>query len=305
MSFLKLIRLPNLGIVVLTQYLLYYLVIRKVIVSAGITPVLNDVQLGLLAFITVLITASGYIFNDIIDLEIDQRNKPHKVMLGKKVSLQTASWSAGFMLLVGFLLSFYLAMSLQRLPYLSIFPIAVFGLLLYNLWLKGLPLLGNSLVALYCAGVAGILWLAEKPALDLLKTKQPEGYQLAWAMVLWYMLFAFFTNFIREMVKDFEDKKGDQRAGLRTMPIAWGELTARWLIGIFSFILLFIVGYYGWKFGAVFQKNILAYLCLAILLPLLVSVGLSIRANGPGAWHTVSQLWKGIMVLGLLLLLFF
>ena len=305
MSFLKLIRLPNLGIVILTQYLLYYLIIRRVLGNADINPILSDLHFGLLVFVTVLITASGYIFNDIIDFKADHLNKPQRVMLGRKVPFQIAYWAAGFMLLIGFLLSFFLAMSVDRLPYLSIFPVAVIGLLFYNLKWKGTPLLGNFTIALYCAGVAGILWLAEEPALSQLSIQQTAEYSLAWTMFAWYMLFAFFSTLIREIVKDLEDENGDRSTGLNTTPIAWGTPAAKMIATGFSLLLFVVLIYYGWTFHNLFEKSMPAYLCFGILLPLSLSGFLLLRAKKQAAYHRVSQLWKGIMVLGLLMLLLF
>lgn len=305
MSFLKLIRYPNLAIVVLTQYLLYYLLIRRVLRNAEISPVLDDLQFGLLVFITVLITASGYIFNDIIDFKSDQLNKPDRVMLGKKVPFQIAYWSSGFMLLIGFLLSFYLAMALDRQPYLLIYPIAVMGLLAYNLRWKGLPLIGNLTIAIYCAGVAGILWLAEEPSLNRLLDKEAEAYQLVGTIFIWYMLFAFFSTLIREVVKDMEDVEGDRIANLKTMPIAWGARLSKAIALCFSLLLFGTLVYYGWTFNQVFEKDLLAYLCFGILLPLSLAIYWLIQSKQSSHFHRLSQLWKGIMVLGLLMLLLF
>ncbi len=305
MSFFRLIRLPNLVIVVLTQYLLYYFVIRRVLKASDISALLDDVHMGLLSLITVLITASGYIFNDIVDLKVDQINKPQKVVLVKKIPLQIAYWSAGFMLLVGFLISFYLAMKLDRLPYLFLFPLAVMGLLGYNLRWKATPLIGNIIIACYCAGVAGILWIAEKPALDDLFLANPHSYRLSLSLVVWYMIFAFFSTLIREIVKDLEDRNGDQELGLNTMPVAWGLKRSKLLVYIFSILLFLILGYFAWTFDNIFGKSTLAYLCFGIILPIAIAAILLIRSKNSLDFNRLSQLWKGIMVLGLLLLLFF
>jgi 4-hydroxybenzoate polyprenyltransferase len=305
MSFFKLIRLPNLGIVVLTQCLLYYWIIRQVLKDANIAPTLDHLQFGLFVLVTTLITASSYIFNDIIDFKADQLNKPQKVMLGQKVSFQIAYWSSGVMLLIGFLVSFYLAMSLGRLPYLSIFPAAVIGLLFYNVKWKGIPLVGNFTIALYCAGVAAILWVAEAPALNQLYIQDASAYQLAWTVFFWYMLFAFFSTMIREIIKDLQDIKGDEQAGLKTMPIAWGKRTAKAMALLFSLLFFVILAFFGWQFHTVFGRNMLAYLCFGILLPVGFSAIWVIRSDKARSFYQLSQFWKGIMVLGLLMLLFY
>jgi 4-hydroxybenzoate polyprenyltransferase len=276
-----------------------------VLKDADIDPTLDHLKFSLFVLVTLLITASSYIFNDIIDFEPDQLNKPQKVMLGQKVSFQIAYWSSGVMLLIGFLVSFYLAMSLGRLPYLLIFPAAVIGLLFYNLKWKGIPLLGNLTIALYCAGVAGILWIAEAPALNQLNNQDANAYQLAWTVFFWYMLFAFFSTLIREIIKDLEDVKGDEKAGLKTMPIAWGQRTAKGMALLFSLVFFVILLLFGRQFQAEFERNMLAYLCFGILLPVGLSAIWVLRANRAVGFHQLSQLWKGIMVLGLLMLLLY
>ncbi len=305
MSFFKLIRLPNLGIVVLTQYLLYYLIIRQALGNANIDPVLSDLRFGLFVLVTVLLTASGYVFNDIVDHKVDQINKPAKVVLGNKMPFQIAYWAAGLMLLIGFLVSFFLAMSLERLPYLSIYPVAVIGLLVYNLKWKGRPLIGNITIAVYCSGVAGILWLAEEPALKNLYQQDQNTYQLAWTVFFWYMLFAFFSTLIREIVKDMEDAEGDKKAGLKTAPILWGQRTTKGIVLLITSVFFVILAFFGWQFQEVFEQSMLAYLCFGILLPIVLSAVWLLRISQAKGFYQISQLWKGIMILGLLMLFFY
>ena len=63
--FLKLIRIQNLIILLLAQVLFYYFSYEN----------FGDIKLYLLLAITFLITAAGYIINDIFDVESDKINK--------------------------------------------------------------------------------------------------------------------------------------------------------------------------------------------------------------------------------------
>ena len=65
------IRFPNLLIVALTQYLLYHLLLLPNFQKAGISPTLDPFHFFLLVLITVLIAASGYVINDLIDYKKD------------------------------------------------------------------------------------------------------------------------------------------------------------------------------------------------------------------------------------------
>ena len=109
MAFFRLIRLPNLVIVALTQYLLNYQILQPALVREGITPVLDFEHFSVFVLVTVLITAGGYIINDISDFRIDMLNKPDRVIVHKIISIQTAYWLYFVVNLIGFILSLFLA----------------------------------------------------------------------------------------------------------------------------------------------------------------------------------------------------
>ncbi len=112
-------------------------------------------------------------------------------------------------------------------------------------------------------------------------------------------------DIIRELIKDLEDQEGDRYAGLRTAPLIWGQRITKRLAFAFSILLFGIIAFYGWKFGQIFDRDILAYLLMGILLPVSLVIIWQIKAKSKKGFHQSSQIWKGIMVLGLLLLLFF
>jgi 4-hydroxybenzoate polyprenyltransferase len=53
-----------------------------------------------------------------------------------------------------------------------------------------------------------------------------------------FCLFAFISNFIRELVKDMEDMRGDRQHYCRTFPIAYGIPASRHLINGAGILLL-------------------------------------------------------------------
>ena len=88
----RLIRLPNLVIVALTQYLLYYFVFHPQLVAAGTRS-----ENGLTTFfdfvvVTLMLSAGGYVINDVMDLKADEVNKPEKLVISRYISRRTALW---------------------------------------------------------------------------------------------------------------------------------------------------------------------------------------------------------------------
>ena len=76
MPLLKLIRLPNLVIVAITQLLLYYFLLRPSLLNEGIAMSLPPVEFLYFIVTTLLINAAGFIINDILDYEPDMMIDP-------------------------------------------------------------------------------------------------------------------------------------------------------------------------------------------------------------------------------------
>ena len=304
MALFRLVRLPNLIIVLLTQYLLFYRLLRPAMLSSGIQPVLDDLNFALFALVTTGITAWGYVVNDLLDPKTDLIHRPEKVILERKHSFQTAYWIAGALFLLCFFASFYLAFSLGRLPLLGIYPAAIMGLFAYNAYFKRKFLTGNFLIALYCAGAAAVLWLAELPALSELGVKAPVTALKVRSIFLWFTAFAFLITMFREIIKDIEDVKGDRIAGCRTAPVVVGENGARQLATFFGLLLLLFLVLHGYYYHPQFGNAVMVYLTVAVALPLVVALIALQGAGNERAYHRISQLVKMIMLSGILLLLF-
>ena len=96
-NFFKLVRIQNLIILILAQYMFYYSVYEN----------FGDIKLYLLLLITFLITASGYIINDIFDVESDEINKP-EVIIGNHIPARIAIFWYYSLNIISVLLSCYL-----------------------------------------------------------------------------------------------------------------------------------------------------------------------------------------------------
>ncbi|MEM8528815.1 MAG: geranylgeranylglycerol-phosphate geranylgeranyltransferase [Bacteroidota bacterium] len=300
--FLQLIRFPNLLIVALTQALIYFIVFFPNFRAIGVSPDLNVFHLGLLIFSTICIAAGGYIINDILDLEIDQINKPEKTIIGNQISIKRASQLYGLSILIGFIISLYLAIKTNNLPLLSLYPIAVFLLYLYSKYFKKSVLVGNIIVSLFCAFVAGIIWVAERNTFLILQQKNEEAADHL-QFVLWiYLGFAFLATMFREIVKDLEDQEGDRIGNCRTLPIVAGTSTAKIIAFLFGIALFVMLAYLFQTLITLDRKLALLFLMLTLFSPLLYSFHLLRKAKLPNDFHRISQLAKIMMLMGLILL---
>src|SRR5690606_29561780 len=135
----------------------------------------------------------------------------------------------------------------------------------YSTYFKQRVLIGNVIVSIFCAFVAGIVWFAERHTFAEL---QQQDVPLAWHVQLvlsFYLSFAFLSTMFREIIKDMEDVKGDDTLHCRTLPIVFGIRRAKWVAAFFGFVLLLGLFYLSallWTYSQLFQ---LAFMTLGII----------------------------------------
>ncbi|MEM9820644.1 MAG: geranylgeranylglycerol-phosphate geranylgeranyltransferase [Bacteroidota bacterium] len=303
MNLLKLIRWPNLIIVGLTQSLLFYCLLVPAFQQTGLSTLLDFPHFLLLIFSTILIAAGGYIINDILDYPIDMINKPEKVIVEQKIPLKSA-WNLYYgTIILGLVISLYLANHVNNLPLVLIFPTAVFLLWQYSKNWKKQVLIGNLTVALFCAMVAGIVWFAERHSFGQLWLQHPEvAYPYAQVFIA-YLLFAFLSTLFREVVKDAEDVLGDELSSCRTLPVVYGIKKTKMVAGTFGIVLLLSLVYWAYQQFSSSHYWEVAYLVFAIIVPTKLALFLLDQAKSKANFHQLSQLAKYIMLSGLLYLI--
>ena len=219
-------------------------------------------SLAVAVLATTLATGGGNAINDYFDREIDAINRPERPLPRGAVSPRGALWfsAALFAVAVG---------STLLLPLLAI-AIAVVNLLAliaYTELFKGLPGVGNALVAY----LTGSTFLYGGAAV---------GGDLTTVSVLFVL--AATATMAREIVKDIEDIDGDREEGLRTLPIAFGEPVALGTAAAFVSIAVLVspVPYLRGTFGAAY---------LVVLVPTLV--GLAAGTYRSVADPSTGQAW--------------
>lgn len=303
-AFFKLIRLPNLVIVGLTQYLIFEQLFLNNYQILNMSPRLEGFLAPLLFLSTLFITAGGYIINDIFDQRIDAINKPEKRIVGREISSQVAIWLYVLFSMLAFFLFFYICLKGKFMPYFFIYPGILFLLVAYSYRLKKLPLVGNLLIAFLCAAVPGLIWLFEWESFLEIQATAPALARRISGTMIWYMSFAFLGTLYRELVKDIEDQKGDAQVGRRTIAVLYGESRARVLAflfgGLLSVLLLIQFLYLNNYFG----RPLLIFALLGVFVPLGISFQRLASAKNKRQYWITSQIIKLILLNGVLLLFF-
>ena len=290
LQLIKAIRPINLLVITLTFYVLHTLGIN----SLEINPVPYKISLKFVTISTLLIAAAGYLINDYYDKETDLINKDNKQNTLSKRALLT-----GYIILnsTALILSFTFAFS----NYIFwIFPSSIILLWLYSYRLKGLPFIGNIVVAILSATVPFLYLSIQEITIDCVS----NTYKSSVDLTIIFSFLAFFSTLARELVKDIEDMKGDKAQELKTIPILWGIKTAKFWTIFFLLCTLFILGLLiaGIDY---FAFNLLSLVIAAIfgVLPLLLSAAKSYQAAEKKHYKQTGNLIK-ISMFGFLLFIY-
>jgi len=177
-----------------------------VVVSAYILGELDNWRVIIVATIAVAsIIAASNAFNDVIDYEIDKIQRPHRPLPQHQVRIETAYYGAIALFGVGIVISTFINWQAWTIATC----IATLSIV-YSLYLKGTPAIGNVTIAaiigmtfLFSGSAFGELWRLAVPA---------------------YLTFGLTT--VREFVKDMADVEGDRALNVRTFPAKFGLETA-------------------------------------------------------------------------------
>ncbi len=327
---LSLVRWPNLLIVALTQWVAWWTIIAP---SGGLVQVLTPAGFAMLCLSTVLIAAAGYIINDYFDIRIDVINKPDKVILERLIPRRAAikvHW-----LFNGLALMLAAAVALPAgHPEWLLLQLFCIGLLWrYSTTWKRRFMIGNVIVALMTA-LTIVALIVYEPRLTDFSAGMIPGWHIpalpsgflslhnGFLALLLFSMFAFLLTWMREIVKDMEDFKGDEAEGCVTMPIRWGLLRSSRMVQALGgvTILLLLLAWLAtvlvltpFSSGGELPRDpgrfpgasyILAgYILLALIVPLAAWIVRLPRGATQRHYHKASRQLKWIMVLGIVMLL--
>lgn len=285
-DFWKLIRYKNILIISSTQCFSYYFLSPNI----GLENLFSS-RFILLLCSTFLSAAAGYIINDYMDVKLDMVNKPQSVIIGKTISRRWA-----ILLHSGFnVLAFVLAWQISYRVAILVFVCSLL-LWMYSQYFKKSYLLGNLLVAVMTASTIFILIPFDEKANVL--------------GCLAYSVFAFFSNLIREIIKDTEDIKGDSKFNANTLPIKLGikhtkqilfYLQLCFILMCLSFTILFPTIS---NVGPVASFQFISYISLLVIIPSIYLLFKLWNADTKKHFTHLSFIAKIIMLLGIFSMIF-
>jgi len=305
-AFFRLVRWPNLVFIGLAQTLFYVFILLPSFDTdaAQFSNKLTWPLFLTVSFSSVLIAAAGYVINDYFDVNIDRVNKPEKLVLDRLIRRRWAMfWHLG-MSLTGILLGIWVGWKTGNFLLGPANLMCAVLLWIYSTSLKRKLLIGNLLISLLTAWVILVIWFAELkwgPVPEGFKNVQNRVYKLG----VMYASFAFIISLVREVIKDMEDIKGDQKHGCLTMPIVWGMQATRlfvatWLVvlaGALLIVVVYALQRQWWMAGL--------YALVLILIPVLLAFQPLMNAQSPEQFHQLSSRIKWIMLSGILSMFFF
>lgn len=213
LSMFSVVRGYNIPIIALAQYLSAIFILAP---EERALDVICDLNLFFIVLASSLTIASGYIINNFYDAQKDLINRPKKSMLDRLVS-------QGTKLRVYFLLNFIVFLLAWLVSWRAavFFSMYIFLIWFYSHKLKRYPLIGNLTAA----------FLAVLPFFGILMYFK-NFYQVIFA----HATFLFLLILTRELIKDLENIKGDIVADYRTIPVMFGERTAKAIIMVLTFL---------------------------------------------------------------------
>jgi 4-hydroxybenzoate polyprenyltransferase len=306
-AFLRLVRSLNLFFIILTQALFFYCILPFSFRNTSYSPklFLQPQLFWLLCAASLLVAGAGYIINDYFDLNIDQVNKPQRLLVDTVINRRWAILWHWILSFFGVLVSLYVSWKLNNWVIGLANAGCVFLLMLYSSTFKKKLLIGNLIISILTSWVILVLFIAEwdlnRASNGMVQVAMGRLFKLS----VLYAGFAFIISLVREVIKDVEDMEGDAKYHCRTMPIVWGVnvskmFAAVWLVVLLAAIIIlqFYVLQFRWWVS-------IAYSLLFIIAPLVWIVMKLYRANSKADFHQLSNAVKLVMLTGILSMIFF
>jgi geranylgeranylglycerol-phosphate geranylgeranyltransferase len=265
--FILIIRPLNLVITAFASFAAYFIV----------AEVIDYRNLILIVLSTVLTAGAGNIINDIIDIDIDLINKPNRPLPSKNMTVGSAyilySALVAASLITGYFLGYHSFAAVILVNFILLF---------YTFLLKRRPFWGNFVVAF----ISGYLFYFCSITTGNFEKIIPLAVS------------AFLFHFIREIIKDLADIKGDSIRKAETMAIKLGaKKTVSLVTALLSFLILYLAylilyGNYKIYFSAVI---------ITAVIPVIIFVLISLKKkSGQVNFERLSLIMKADMFFGII-----
>jgi len=217
-GFISLIRLMNVLVLCLAQYLISIYILAP---ERDLISLVLDLKLFTIVLLTAISTSSGYIINNFYDSEKDKINRPKAFILGNLVSEKNQLRIYFLLSLIAIFISFLI--SIKAILFYSFY---IFCIWLYSYRIKRLYWISNFFSTA----------LVVYPFFGVTLYFGAFNYE-----VILHAFFLFILLFIRDLVKDLQNFRGDWVQQYRTLPVVFGVLKTKLLASFFTLISFILI----------------------------------------------------------------
>jgi len=198
--------------------------------------------------------------------------------------------------IIGLGLAYYLSFAINHLNYALLFLALAFGLLKYSQSWKNILILKNVLVAFLVS--LSILILGFYDSFPTMNPANAVSQMRVFNIIIAYFVFAFLINLIREIVKDIEDLKGDEKRKTRTIISVYGLKITKRIVSFLNAILILLTAYFTYLYFALKIISLL-YMIGFVLVPAILNLILLLMATEQKHFKNSTQLLKILMLFGI------
>ena len=269
-NYLKSIRFVNL--------ILLFLLFWGLLIQLDSKPFFSTVNLDtiLLSLSIILTTASGYLINNFFDFNSDAINGKNQFYFSKSHYLISY--------IIHVLLSFiFIFISDLSGAWIQLVFYCHSLVLFYSVLLQHIPIIGNLSVAVLCGIVVYI------PHILQIGFQWDNNFNLHESNTELLVIFSMLFTLARELIKDVEDLKGDQKTNSNTIAVAFGLRTSKILI-ISVFFTSFLILIYSCFMTPLTINSLCFFIPTVVITGLLIFK--SIKSNNRDTFTELSKLVK-------------
>ena len=269
-NYLKSIRFVNL--------ILLFLLFWGLLIQHESKPFFSSINLDaiLLSLSIILTTASGYLINNFFDFNSDAINGKNQFYFSKSHYLISY--------IIHVLLSFiFILITDLSGAWIQLVFYCHSLVLFYSVFLQHIPIIGNLSVAVLCGIVVYI------PHILQTGFQWDNNFNLHEANAELLVIFSMLFTLARELIKDVEDLKGDQKTNSNTIAVAFGVRTSKILI-ISVFFTSFLILVYSCFMTPLTINSLCFFIPTVVITGLLIFK--SIKSNNRDAFTELSKLVK-------------
>ena len=254
-----------------------------VFIAAWLVNGITSPLLPYTALVVLCFAGASNILNDVLDIHIDEVNRPDRVLSSGRLKVRDALIIMSALYALGIMATSYLHPLGRQIALILVFPLLV----LYTPLFKRMPFIGNLVVG----SILGLVFIFTEGAITGHVDK----------MWIPFCLGATLST-IRELVKDAVDMDGDAVGDLQTFPRKFGLVATLWLLRILT-ICLCLGASIPW-FENWYGNYYFILLIGAVALPSLYAVFILLHeSSGSNDYAITAKVFKATTIGGMMVIL--